>query len=121
MCATDEHLACRSLVDVLRDSCLLFHDIDLICMIYQASADRVRISLPCILVLEKATNRHDVMLLASGARVKNVGLGDATLHHFTAEIGTWTCLTKGSEIAFWEGSVTESAGSPEIDQPPGLP
>ena len=26
----------------------------------------------------------------------------------TAKIGTWTCLTKGSEIAFWEGSVTES-------------
>ena len=30
---------------------------------------------------------------------------------FTAKIGTWTCLTKGSEIAFWEGSVTESAQS----------
>ena len=24
-----------------------------------------------------------------------------------AQIGPWTCLTKGSEIAFWEGSVTE--------------
>ena len=30
---------------------------------------------------------------------------------FTAKIETWTCLTKGSEIAFWEGSVTESAQS----------
>ena len=29
----------------------------------------------------------------------------------TAKIGTWTCLTKVSEIAFWEGSVTESAQS----------
>ena len=25
--------------------------------------------------------------------------------------GGWTCLTKGSEIAFWEGSVSESAQS----------
>ena len=31
---------------------------------------------------------------------------------FTAKIGTWTCLTKGSEIAFWEGSVTESVFVP---------
>ena len=31
--------------------------------------------------------------------------------HFTAKIGTWTCLTKGSEMAFWEGSATESAQS----------
>ena len=29
----------------------------------------------------------------------------------TAKIGTWTCLRKGSEIAFWEGSVTQSAQS----------
>ena len=32
-------------------------------------------------------------------------------HVLTAKIGTWTCLTKGSEIAIWEGSVTESAQS----------
>ena len=30
-------------------------------------------------------------------------------HIITAKIGTWTCLTKGSEIAFREGPVTESA------------
>ena len=32
-------------------------------------------------------------------------------HYFIAKVGTWTCLAKGSEIAFWEGSVTESAQS----------
>ena len=48
---------------------------------------------------------------AVAAALEKRTISDKKDASITAKIGTWTCLTKGSEIAFWEGSVTESAQS----------
>ena len=60
--------------------------------------------------LHQAGNRY--LLPDTLFNKETLRFNGAYLHRYlTAKFGTWTCLTKGSEIAFWEGSVTESAQS----------